>query len=1082
MRNVKVPFALLFASLLTLTISSAQKIKLVNSGEVIKQAVTLYDSGRFEDAIALFKTIPKRDTNYVYMLSELALTYDANRNYKEAIETCEEGLRYPSEHRAHLFRTLGNAWDGEGDLGKAVEVFEKALKEFPYDASLHYNLAVTYYNHKQYEKAEEWFFKTLMINPYHSGSHLNIGRLSAFQGKKVRAMMAFGMYLSINNNDNERLVFLERFVNNELKDEGTFPFHGKNSFEKLDQLIRAKVVTDKNFKPRVPINAMLVRQYQFLLEQLSLAEENSDDPWIKLYLPVYNSIQQNDMLEPFLYHILTSTNNEDVRKWKKKNEKKLNQFYDLVNNQLQVHRKEKILPAEAGFKNPVPCWYDKDNKLEAIGHKNAKGDPVDHWIYFAGNGVRIAEGNFDHAGKKINTWHYFASNGMPKSVENYATGEMTIYNAYGEPRSHYFLKDNEVEGQAEVFHRCGQLKEKLGYSRGKRSGAGKGFYLNGQVEVEYNYKEDKLDGPYKVFYEDGKLMKQFVYRNDLVEGDFEEYHGNGTVSLKGSYKQGKATGRWEYYYINGQLERAGNYTNDIPTGEWIYYDVHGKLAEKRTFDTDGMRHGDDIMYHDGILYYINHYDHGLLIGMTYYNKSGKEIFKSGSPNGTFSAKGYHPSGQLQFEGSYKKGKADGEWKHYFREGQLERKYTCLRDSVHGEMVEYFKSGDVKLKRNYRNGTLHGYSTEFYIQGKVKEEGWFQEGKRQQQWLSYYADGSVETDAFYLNDELTGEYYDYAPDGKLYSTYKYRDGRIMELEHLDDKGKVFLHRKLSGDKEEVSKKYTNGNNHTRYEFTCGTYSGDILKHLPDGKLYLRNSIVNGKRHGRYQTYYINGQLNMEGNYIHGNEHGQWTWHYDNGKVYCNGFYLNGERDSVWTYYGMDGIKTSIARYKNNERNGVTQIYNPEGILVAEKLYEMGDLLAYRTQMEDGEFCAWKNFTGDETLTAYFPNGNKAYEETFVNGLLEGANSMYYQNGKVYYQYHYKKGNDEGPFVMYYPNGKVREKGTYKSDELDGPNEFYNADGSLRQVEQYKMGVRNGKAKLYTGSKVKEINFWAGLIVE
>ncbi|HEX5171006.1 MAG TPA: tetratricopeptide repeat protein, partial [Cyclobacteriaceae bacterium] len=605
MHPAKVPFALLFASILSLTGTFAQNIKLINSGEVIQQAVVLYDSGKFEDAIALFKSVPKRDTNYVYMLSELAMTYDANKNYKEAIATSKEGLQYASEYRAHLFRTLGSAWDGEGDLAKSVEAFETALKEFPYDYSLHYNLGVAYYNHQEYAKAEECFFKTLMINPYHPGSHLNLGRLSAFQGKKVRGMMAMGMYLSISNNDNDRLVFLERFLNNELKDESTFPFKGQNSFDKLDQMIRAKVVSDKNFKPRVPINAMLVRQYQFLLEQLSLAEENPDDPWIKFYLPVYKGIQQNDMLEPFLYHLLTSTKNDDVNKWKKKNEKKLNQFYELVNDQLQEHRKQRDLASDLGFRNPVPFWYDKENRVASIGHKNIKGQTIDKWIYFSTNGVRIAEGSFDKAGNKINTWSYFYTDGKPKSIENYTTGEMTTFTLRGEPRSHYFLKNDQVNGEAEVFYSCGQLKEKLGYVMGKKSGEGKTFYLSGQTEVEYNYKDDKLEGAYKVFFEDGKLMKQFFYKNDLLDGDFKEYHIDGTLLLTGNYKDGKATGLWKYFHTNGEPERSGNYVGDSPTGEWSYYDLKGKLIETRYFDTEGKRHGENVMYHNGVRHYVN---------------------------------------------------------------------------------------------------------------------------------------------------------------------------------------------------------------------------------------------------------------------------------------------------------------------------------------------------------------------------------------------------------------------------------------------------------------------------------------------
>lgn len=1082
MTNARVPFTFFFAFVLSLNFTSAQKIKLINSGEVIKQAIVRYDSGQYAEAIALFKTVPKRDTNYVYMLSELALAYNANKNYKEAIEVCEEGLKFPSEYRAHLIRSLGNAWDKEENLEKSVQAFESGIKDFPYDYSLQYNLGVAYYNHKNYAQAEKHFFNALQINPYHTGSHLNLGRMSAYQGKKVRAMMAMGVYLSISNTDNDRLIFIEHLLNNELKDEGTLPFAGKNSFEKLDQIIRAKVVMDKNFKQRVPINAMMVRQYQLLLEQLSLAEKNPDDPWIKFYMPIYERIQKDDMLEPFLYHLLASINNDDVKRWNKKNEKRLSQFYALANEELQAHRKEKILPAESGFNNPVSFWYNKDSQVESIGNKNKEGKAVGKWRYYSTNGVKIAEGSWDGKENKINTWYYYHHNGSQKSIENYATGEMSTFNIYGEPVSHYFFKNDQIHGEAEIFYTCGQVKERITYNMGKRSGPVKTFYLNGQAETVYNYKDNKLDGDYTVYFEDGKLMKKFSYKDDVLEGNYEEYHGNGTLSLRGNYKAGNATGRWEYYHINGKEERSGDYTNDKASGDWVYHDTHGKLLEKRMYNANGKRHGEDIIYHDGSLYYISYYDQGMLVGITYYDRKGKEIAKNGSPSGTFKIKGYFPSGRLQLEGGYKKGLADGEWKHYHHEGQLDRQYVCVNDSIDGDFVSYYKSGDVKLKRTYKHGVLHGYSTEFYIHGATKEEGWFQDGIREQQWLTYYADGTLETDAFYLRNELTGEYYDYSIEGKMYSVFTYQDGKLTKFEFMDDEGNVRLGKKLNGEKEEVIQKYTNGMSHTRFEFTCGTYSGDIMRWLPDGKLYHKNSILNGKRHGSHQFYNINGQVDSEGVYIYGDENGKWTWYNDNGKIYIDGFYLDGQRDSVWIYFSQDGIQTSRIRYKNGERHGVTQMFNPEGILVLEKLYDNGNILAYRAQMEDGEFCDWKSFTGNETITAFFPSGGLAYEETFKDGLLEGPNKMYFQNGQLYYEFSYSKGNDEGTFVTYHPNGKIKEKGFHKWDELDGLDEYYNLDGSLHRSEQYKLGVKYGKVKLYSGSKASEVNFWAGIIVE
>src|SRR5882762_789267 len=73
-------------------ISSAQKIKLINSGDVIKKAVTLYDSSHYKEALIELNTISRSDTNYVWSLYERAINCEADSQYTQAIKYCRVGL------------------------------------------------------------------------------------------------------------------------------------------------------------------------------------------------------------------------------------------------------------------------------------------------------------------------------------------------------------------------------------------------------------------------------------------------------------------------------------------------------------------------------------------------------------------------------------------------------------------------------------------------------------------------------------------------------------------------------------------------------------------------------------------------------------------------------------------------------------------------------------------------------------------------------------------------------------------------------------------------------------------------------
>jgi antitoxin component YwqK of YwqJK toxin-antitoxin module/Tfp pilus assembly protein PilF len=1060
----------------------AQKIPLIGSGDVIKEATTFYDSGRYEDAIALYKTIPARDTNYVHMLSELAMTYDANKNYDEAIAACREALKQPDAYKAHILRTLGSALDHKGEYEQAVSVFENAIREFPYNFSLHYNLGVTHYNNEQYDKAIECFFNTLSINPYHPGSHLNLGRLSAFQGKKVRAMMSLGMYLSIASTDNPRLVFLERFLNNEIAEEGTFPFEGTTPFDKIDQIIRAKVVTDKNFKPLVTVDAILVKQYQLFLDQISLIGNDPDDQWLEFYLPIYAAIGERNLLEPFLYHILSSTAIADVAKWKKKNERKLNEFYALANNGLAQHRLVTTLPPESGMPGPVSCWYNEDNQLVEIGNKGAGDTRIGKWRFYETNSVLIAEGSYDEQGNKVGIWNYYHNNGKVRSTENNSTGEISRYNRHGEPLHRYFLNDGEIDGAVEIFYPCGQIKEKLVYAAGKRSGPGSTYFSNGGPESNYRYKEDELDGEYIEYHPDGQLKSRNFYREGLRDGPFEEYYGNGRLQSRGSYEAGKATGRWEYFHMTGKPERNGTYKEGKGSGTWSYYDLHGNPIEERTFDEEGEIHGEDIIYSNGRVDYIHYYDHGQLTGMTYFDNAGEEISKSGHPSCTFDTRGYYPDGKLRFEGSYREGKAHGTWKYYFHEGNPEKQYTQVNGLTHGEFVEYFRSGGVKYRQHFKEGTVHGYAAEYYVDGTVKEEGWYQNGQREQQWLGWYKDGSMESDYYYRNGKLDGECIDFTIDGKRFSSYTYRNGRVVSIVYYNEDQGARVSESLAGRLDKVEQTYANGKEHTRMTLSCGLFTDEVKKFYPDGKVYSVQEVRNGYLHGRFERYYPDGKQEGEGQYIHGSKYGPWVWYHVNGNKSSEGKYVSGEQDSIWTYYFLDGTPSSRAHYLNGERHGLMQLFGQEGKVILEKRFIEGDLMDYRLITRDGTLGSWTIAEPDQTLVVKYPNGNKAYEESRKNGLLHGPNRHYYPDGQLYYEYNYRHGDETGDYRVFFPGGKLHEKGTFVNGEYDGIVEHFHQSGTRHFINTYRMGIKHGKFAVFENNRpAKELMFWAGVIM-
>jgi uncharacterized protein len=1070
-------FLLMLAAVTAYVSVYSQKIKLINTAEVVESGKQLYDSGKYALAIEKYLTVPKRDTGYVYMLTELALAYIAAEQYDKAIATCEEGLSKPSEFRAHLLKSQAIATDRNGDYERSLMLFQKAINAYPFDHSLLFNLGITYYNHKEHEKAIECFFKALSINPFHNGSHLNLARISAGQGKKTHAMLSFGIYLSLNNEDNERLIMLDNVLSNQFKEDGSIPFKGSHAFDKLDQIIRAGIAMDKNYKTTIDFDVATVRQFQMFFDQLATIDANANDPWKDFYIPIYNALKQNEMIDPFICHIVQSSNNEQVEKWQKKNEKKINAFYDAANAAISKNR-QRLNATAQGYTAPVSAYFDKNHKLDAIGEKDAQGQHHGRWIYYENNGEKAAEGTFEK-GKKTGTWTYYHEDGSISSVENYATGEVRKYSEAANTQF-FFLKDDKIHGDVELYNTCGVVREKLVYVNGKRNGPGKIFFGSGKLKQTYSYENNVLSGEVVNYYESGKIESKMVYKNDKLDGPYIEYFPNGKVSATGQYSGGLLSGEWKYYHGNGRLERKGTFDHGKGTGDWMYYDARGNNSEKRIFK-DGNYDGDNTVYHEGKVFYVNSYKNDVLVKATYFDPTGKVIGSTGNSSGSFNIKGYYPGGQPASEGQLKKGKNDGRWKYYYPEGSIRSEFLYVNGLAEGATVEFFRSGAKKFDSYYKGGELHGYFIEYYEHGQIKQEGWFVDGKREQQWLIYYPNGVVESDYYYLNGEPHGICYDYNTDGKLTLTSEYKHGLLIRGQDFGNGAKDIVKISKKANESMYETTYADGKPRTKYLTQCGVYT-KITKWYPNGKVYYSYDFLSGRKEGKYLQQALNGHVVREGSFLDNLEEGVWSSYFDNGKLDSKGSYLRGKYDSTWTYHYENGHVSSVVEYLDDEQHGVTSIYSPDGKPIIEKLYYRGNLLSYRMVSTESA-SDWIPFKGDAIITAMYPSGKPAYEETYKNGTHDGIKKIYYDNGKPCSEYRYGPGGYHGEYKTYYSNGNVREKGTYNLGERHGVREIYNENGSLSSRENFVMGSRQGKAELFVkGAKSIEFKFNGSMTYE
>lgn len=1057
----------------------SQKIRLIDSGAMLEQGKAAYDSGNYRAAIQAYRSVPARDTNYVMMLTELAVAYTGAELYDSSLMISAEVLQKPSSYRAHVLRSQAVATDKKGDFAGAVALFEKAIARYPFDYGLIYNLGITYYNHKDYEKAADCFFRTLAINPFHTGSHFNLGRLALGSGHKTHAAMALGIYMGVNSRDNARLVILDKMLSNQMEEEGTFAAPFVNACERTDQILRARIAMDKNFKTKVPIDFPVVRQMEMLFEQLPSIPANTDDRWVNQYLPIFKAIRDQNFIEPFMYHILRSADSEKIQKWLQKNEKTLTAFSKAANAAIERPRTRLMAPPSFGFDQPVAAVYTDDNGLETLGETDAAGKHQGQWYFFHENQELAAEGKYkDEA--KTGIWKYYRDDGSVKSTENYETGEATVYFPEGSKSQHFFLKDGEIDGMVDLFYPCGSIKDKLTYKLGKQNGPGQSYYANGQKELTYQYADDATTGKFIRYYENGTLMRESEFKDGKLNGPYREYYAHGKLRMSGDYVADQEDGPWKYYAANGQLERTGTYKNGMITGEWTYYDMDGALNEKRNFGSDGQWQGENTFYNKGKLYRRYVYKNDMVVKCTSYDENEKELGAFGSDNGTFAIKQYAAEGgYLSGEGAYQKGKMHGPWTYYYPEGSKLSEYTYVDGQIQGKAVEYFNNGQPQYISNYKDGVFHGYFQEFYVHGQVKQDGWFQAGDRQQRWLRYHANGAVASDYYYLNGEVVETEYDYSTSGKLTMEINLHDQNVASVSLYNDKGVVESVKRTEGNKDIYETKYASGKLKSQTTVQCGHYTDKTTRWYADGSVSSIYHLMSGHMHGSYKLFKPGStQPLAEGGYLYGRAHGVWTWYDDNGAVESQGKYVAGDADSIWVFYNREGKLASQIPFKNDERHGVARLYAADGTTcIMEQRWKDGHLVAYRTMGSDGQLGEWQKFKDNTSITVSFTNGKKAFEEQYLKGMLEGPRRFYFPSGTPYSEYNYKNGDKAGAYTIYYTSGKLREKGEYKNDELTGTREIYQEDGTLLKSETFICGSREGKSVWYkNGKKVSEVDFF------
>ncbi|KIC93538.1 tetratricopeptide repeat protein [Flavihumibacter solisilvae] len=1092
----KLLLALSVALVCLSNLSAQEKNPLINSGKIIEDGIKLHDEGKYKEAIDLYSKVNRSDTNYVYALYELALSYSADSQYQKGLQVVERAMaeKTDRERLPELLTQYGNLVDNLGDPQRALHIYDSALRIYPAYNMLYLNKGTTLMRLEKFKEAETAFQQCLLIDPYTASAHYKLGIVSIQQGLLVPSMLSFMSYLIISPEgqySNTSITILNSIAKNTDEINGYVSNRTVEQAEEYslpEQILQSKIALDKKYKPIIKLDDAISRQIQVVLEKLDFAEGSSDF-WMQFYMPLYSKLFRSGKFEHLVNYMFSGVNLPEIKSYNKKNKKEIDALIEEIVAYLNKIRSTRELIFAKRDASEIYYHYS-GGKFTGKGKTTNNNETfVGDWIFYYPGGNIKSKGRFDSKGELDGPWEYYFANGDLKVQVSYTNGKQN---------------GNEV-----YYYQNGQVSSRAGYQNDNLEAEGTRYFYSGRTHVIANYGDGKLQGERKRFFSNGGLMSVESYANDRSNGNFKTYYKSGRKESEGTYVDGELSGFYKAWHENGTLATDGQYTKDKPTGTWKRFHDNGKLNTSQSY-VDGTAEGlyeeyydngqlfskysykkgspdGEVKYfdEDGKMFSVFFFENGKLKTARYYDKSGKLISTSEAKGNKLSLTKFYPQGMQRTQVEYNgMGNAEGIQTDYFHSGKVSQTSEYHEGSLNGTSTGYYANGKVSSIVNYKDDKKHGYCKNYFEHGGIQSEGWYQDNVAEGPWLYYDELGNISAVSYFFNDELDGHKDEFYVNGQMEYDTKYTSGVMEEMTQYDTTGKVIHRVEMKKGSGKFSGVHLNGKTAFEGNYVQGQFEGLYRFYFFDGSPYVIQYYKKGELDSTYKNYYYGGQPGVEGQYQMGKKSGLWKYYNRQGKLTYSEEYIDGQLHGFATYYFDNGKTDLEVPYEKGLRHGFARKFDPSGNLAYQLRYKDDLQVGYSYLDKTGNLVPEVPIlAGNGKLKSFYQNGSQAVENEFRDGKIHGLNKILFANGKTWYERVDAYGITDGPIREYYENGQLKSDHSFVNDVRHGPYKEYTEKGLLREEGTFYNGNYHGQVKIYDlNGKLKEThNYYHGKLL-
>lgn len=309
-----------------------------NVDSLVQIGIQYHDEGQFDKAIESYKTALNIEPNSALINYEISLTYMYMGDYENSILHSDKVIEQNDRYLLQAYITKGSCLDYLGKSDEAIKLFEKGIKKFGDDHLLYYNLGYTYYNLKEYDKAEKALINAINAKSDHASSHLLLGYVMNEKNQKVQSLLCLHYFLFMEpRTERSKTAYnllLKQFGGNVERDKDKpnqinifiDPNQSESEFAPAAMMISmleaSKALEENKDKSEDQIFIENTTSFFKILGEL---KKKNKGLWWDLYVPLFLEIAESEHIDTYCYFI-SQSNNIHSQVWMENNSVKIEQF------------------------------------------------------------------------------------------------------------------------------------------------------------------------------------------------------------------------------------------------------------------------------------------------------------------------------------------------------------------------------------------------------------------------------------------------------------------------------------------------------------------------------------------------------------------------------------------------------------------------------------------------------------------------------------------------------------------------------------------------------------------------------------